>query len=385
MSADRAPLPWPPEPADDPTRLSRRALITLVSGLTLGGAILRGTALGAWAATGAALRGVGGENVAGPGVRPVAAGYTTPAQPQIYDCAAWGARQPSGSLTELNQRPSKILIHHTATANRTNVGPSDLAVLAKSIQNFHMDTDGWIDSGHHFLVNRGGLIAEGRHRSLETLRGGRSFIEGAQCTNYNNVSIGIENEGTYIQADPPAPLLVSLRALCAYACLRYQVDPAQLYGHRDFGDTACPGDRMYALLPQLRAQVAQLMGKGAADARAAAALTWPLLRRGDRGVAVLAAQHLLRAAGVAGVPADGVFGVSTASGVIEFQRRHGGERTGIIGGRSWPLLVAPVRPGQGGEGDAALSVLLDQSRAGRLDLPASLSQETWQRLLAQAN
>jgi hypothetical protein len=312
----------------------------------------------------------------------VADRYPTPVQPSIYTCAAWGARKPSAPVTELRRRPTKIFIHHTATANRTDVGPADLGVLARAIQKFHMHNDGWIDSGHHFLVNRGGLIAEGRHRSLETLRVGRSFIEGSQCADYNDVSIGIENQGTYAEVNPPAALLVSLRALCAYACLQYQVGPEHLYGHRDFGDTECPGDRMYALLPQLRAQVAELLGK-ATDA-AEAALRWPLLRPADRGPAVLAAQHLLRAAEVPGVPADGVFGQSTADGVVEFQRRHGGEQSGMVGGRSWPLLVAPVRPGQGGEADAALTALLNQPRARRFDLPVTVSQETWQRLLAQA-
>jgi hypothetical protein len=256
-------------------------------------------------------------------------------------------------------------------------------VLARAIQNYHMDNEGWLDSGHHFLVNRGGLIAEGRHRSLETLHAGRSFIEGSQCQDYNDVSIGIENEGTYLEVDPPARQLVSLRALCAFACLQYQVDPKNLYGHRDFGDTACPGDRLYALLPELRAQVAQLLGKPD-DRDAAAQLAWPLLRLADRGAAVLAAQHLLRAADVPGVPADGVFGQSTADGVTEFQRRHGGELTGMIGGRSWPLLTGPVRPGQGGEGGAALAVLLNRPRAGRVDIPASMGPATWQQLLNQA-
>jgi hypothetical protein len=339
-------------------------LLALAGGLTVSGVV--GAGGGASAALGV--------------VRLVAGRYPTPVLPPVSDCAHWGAREPSAPVTELKKRPDKIFIHHTATANRTNVGPADLIVLAKSIQTFHMNA-GWIDSGHHFLVNRGGLIAEGRHRSLETLRGGQSFIEGSQCADYNDVSIGIENEGTYLEVDPPARQLASLRALCAYACLRYQVDPAHVYGHRDFGDTACPGDRLYALLPQLRAQVAQLLGK-AADQRVVTQLTWPLLRLADRGPAVLAAQHLLRAADLPGVPADGVFGQSTADAVSEFQRRHGGERTGMIGGRSWPLLVAPVRPGQGGEADAALSVLLNRSRTRRVDVPTSLNAETWQRLLS---
>jgi len=306
-----------------------------------------------------------------------------PGRPAIYSCDAWHARDPSDRVTVVPNRPSKILIHHTATENRTNVAPVDLGVLARAIQNFHMDNDGWIDSGHQFLVNRGGLIAEGRHRSLETLLGGRSFIEGSQCSDYNDVSIGIENEGTYTEVDPPPGQLASLRALCAYACLQYRVDPKHLYGHRDFRDTACPGDRLYAMLPALRSQVAQILGKGA-DWRAAKVSTWPLLRIADRGVSVLAAQHLLRAAGVRGVPADGAFGRTTADGVFEFQRRHRMESTGMIGGGSWPLLAVPVKPGQGGEAEAAVQALLKRSGARQFRMPTQVDQATWQRLLSSA-
>lgn len=377
--------PSPPEPgppgASGAPGLPRRTLLTFVGGLIVVG-------------------GAATEALAGQVVRPVVETDQLPGPPQptIRDCHAWGARDPSGNLTVIAGRPKYILIHHTATENRDNVGSDDLNELAKAIQDFHMDTNGWVDSGHQFLVNRGGLIAEGRHRSLETLRGGRSFIEGSQCTDHNDDSIGIENQGTYSEADPPPAMLTSLRALLAFACVRYRVSPAHLYGHRDFSDTVCPGDRLYAMLPALRSQVGRLLGRGGPSrvddpngsegpSQVDDPLSWPLLRIADRGPRVLAAQHLLRAAGVPGVPADGAFGRSTADGVSEFQRRHGTEQTGMIGGGSWPKLMAAARPGSGGEVDAAVQALMAGSavRPGqRFDLPATLNARTWQRLLAAA-
>jgi hypothetical protein len=366
MYSSRPPLRRPDGvPADTP-ELTRRGLLTLFSGLAVGGAAMA-------------------DVLSGDGVDPVVEvrRLPGPGRPPIYTCDAWRARPPSSPVVVVDQRPSKILIHHTATANRNNVAPVDLGVLTRAIQKFHMDTEGWIDSGHQFLVNRGGLIAEGRHRSLETLLKGKSFIEGSQCSEYNDVSIGIENEGTYTDVDPPARQLAALRALCAFACVQYRVDPGQLYGHRDYRDTACPGDRLYAMLPALRTQVAQLVGKGA-DWRASAPPTWPLLRIADRSVAVLAAQHLLRAAEVPGVPADGEFGRTTADGVYEFQRRHGMELTGMIGGGSWPLLAVPVRPGQGGEAEAAVQVLLNRPGVRQVRRPTTVTQATWQQLLNTA-
>ena len=145
-----------------------------------------------------------------------------------------------------------------------------------------MDHRGWPDTGQHFTVSRGGVVLEGRHRSLEFVRVGRWQVEGAHCTGQNVVALGIENEGTYSAVDPPAELWNKLRSLCAYLCAQYGIRPSQIYGHRDFKDTACPGDRLYAALPRLRAEVAGLLGQRLTKATVSEA-AWPLLRIADRG------------------------------------------------------------------------------------------------------
>ena len=124
-----------------------------------------------------------------------------------------------------------------------------------------MDRRGWLDTGQHFTVSRGGFAMEGRHRSLEIVRAGRQQVEGAHCTGQNVVAVGIENEGTYTSVDPPPALWNRLRDLCAWICNRYGIAPTELYGHRDFKNTACPGDRLYALLPRLRTEVAGVLGQ----------------------------------------------------------------------------------------------------------------------------
>lgn len=355
-----------PDPFAD-RGLSRRGLLALVGGLAVSG-----VALAQQLPAGSRVRAVADSaQLAG----------TNP--PTIASCADWNAREPSQPVKMLSKPPVRILVHHTATANKNEVAESDLKVLARAIQDFHMDTNGWIDSGHHFLINRGGLIAEGRHRSLEVLQGGQQFVEGAHCPNQNQTAIGIENQGSYTEVDPPSAMLSSLRTLCAYACVQYGIDPGQLYGHRDYRDTACPGDRLYALLPWLRNQVGQLLGKGS-EWRAVTEPTWPLLRIADQGAVVQAAQHLLRAAGVVGVPADGVFGRATADGVFAFQQLHGLELTGMIGGGSWPLLAVDVRPGQGGEAEQAVRVLVSRTGVARIRTPAVVNRLTWQRLLGTA-
>ena len=82
---------------------------------------------------------------------------------------------------------------------------------------------------------------------------------------------------------------------------------------------------------------------------AAAALLLPLLRRGDRGESVRAAQLLLIGRGYRCGPwgADGDFGDATHGAIFRFQRSRGLETDGVIGPRTWAALLF------GGEGAAA--------------------------------
>jgi N-acetyl-anhydromuramyl-L-alanine amidase AmpD len=299
--------------------------------------------------------------------------------PAIISCDGWEARSARGAIRVHNKRPVRILVHHTATPNVADSGRDAGEALARSVQRFHMNTRGWIDSGQHFAISRGGYVLEGRHRSLEVLRGGRSQVEGAHCTGQNIVAVGIENEGTYTASGPPTVQWQRLRQLCAYICQQYRIPPTEIFGHRDFKDTACPGDVLYTMLPKLRTQVADVLREDVTTA-AVELVSWPLLRVADRGPRVQAAQHLLRASGETDVQPDGRFDRRTADAVRHFQRTNGTEEVnGMIGGESWPLLVAPIGPAVSRREMArAAAVLTDAPGA-----PSDMDVEDWQRLLAR--
>ena len=300
---------------------------------------------------------------------------------EIIDCEGWGARPNKGTIPVWDQRPVKIIVHHTATPNVPDLSQGAADVLARTIQKFHMDRRGWIDTGQHFTISRGGFVLEGRHRSLEALRAGDRQVEGAHCVGQNVLAVGIENQGTYMSGRPPSQLWNSLRALCAYTCQQYGIDPTEIYGHRDFNDTACPGDGLYGLLPQLRSQVADGLGQSAVRASTVSG-TWPLLRIGDRGPAVLAAQHLLRAVGERGMVADGQFDRRTADAVRRFQAAHRtGEVNGLLGGGSWPLLVGLA----GSLDDADVAKAVQALNDGRPVRRAVHGPADWQALLAPNN
>ncbi|MEF2524706.1 peptidoglycan recognition protein family protein [Streptomyces sp. CS62] len=181
------------------------------------------------------------------------------AAPVIASCATWGARPSSEPVVVLANRPQRIIVHHTATANVTDYSQQRAFALARAIQTYHMDAQGWIDTGQHFTVSRGAFVMEGRHSSLAELRGGARQVRAAHCVGQNTVSIGIENEGTYTSEEPPAAQYAALADLCAYVCTQYGLPATAIHGHRDFNATSCPGDRLYALLPALQP------GRGRAD------------------------------------------------------------------------------------------------------------------------
>jgi len=319
----------------------------------------------------------------GAATAPLAVGEVAVARPRMYTCAEWGARPPNGTITVENHKPTYIVVHHTAGGNSTDYSLQHAFAISRSIQDFHMDGRGWIDTGQQLTNSRGGYVTEGRHRSLEILDGGTRHVQGANVGNHNSEIIGIENEGLYSTVDVTQKLWDSLVQLVAYIAQSYGISPDMIRGHRDFNATECPGQVLYGRLPELKEAVGAALG----TAPTAPLRTWPLLKPGATGAKVLAAQHLLRARGV-DVKADGEFGASTFAAIRTLAADNGvayepcyasrtADESGFVGVTTWPLLVRTVRPGDTGEAALAARALLSGRGADRvIDTP------TWQRLLA---
>ncbi len=270
-------------------------------------------------------------------------------EPKIHATAAWSARPPNGTIEVQNHKPTYIVVHHTVDpGNVTDYSLEHAFWASRAIQNFHMDTRGWVDSGQQFTNSRGGHITEGRHRSLEVLRGGTKHVLGANVGNNNSTCIGIENEGLYSTENVTPALWGSLVKMVAYIASQYGISPEFIKGHRDFNSTECPGTVLYNRLPELRTAVGNLLGSASPKADLP---EWPLLKPGDAGPRVRVAQELLRARGFA-VPTDGLFGQSTKDAVSALATKHGLERDlcgataateeiGFLGSDVWPLIVGP--------------------------------------------
>ncbi|MGC4957651.1 peptidoglycan recognition protein family protein [Actinomadura citrea] len=179
--------------------------------------------------------------------------------PQVYTRAQWNARAPRRAAEVVDRPPDHIIVHHTATANARDRSLAHAFALSRSIQNIHMNKNGWDDAGQQLTISRGGIVMEGRNRSLRAIQSGDLAI-GAQVLHHNQHTIGIENEGTYLSAAVPGALWRSLTEVCVWLCQKYDLDPSEaIVGHRDYNSTSCPGDVLYARLPELRRSVAELL------------------------------------------------------------------------------------------------------------------------------
>lgn len=173
----------------------------------------------------------------------------------IIPCSAWGARPVSTTFP--TKAPVGIVVHHTASPNVVPLsGEAErqrCCRLARSIQDHHMDGNGWADSGHHFLCCRSGLVLEGRHGSLVGARKARC-VRGAHSGNVeiNGTQFGIETEGTFDdRGDLSTAQWEALVNLVATLAWWGSFQTAAIHPHSLYRATQCPG-YLKELLPELR-------------------------------------------------------------------------------------------------------------------------------------
>jgi hypothetical protein len=179
--------------------------------------------------------------------------------PRIVTRAEWGA-DPSLLRWPAERAPvRKFAIHHTASSD----GGANPAASIRAIYRYHADTLGWGDIGYNYLIDRNGLIYEGRAGGPNTVAA-HSGLHSAGAD-------GIALLGTFEDVRPSEPMMTALARLIAWRARTQGIDPRgssqfvdrvlpNVFAHRDVAVTDCPGDAVYALLPGVRQQAASLMG-----------------------------------------------------------------------------------------------------------------------------
>ncbi|QVQ52333.1 N-acetylmuramoyl-L-alanine amidase [Spiractinospora alimapuensis] len=191
-------------------------------------------------------------------LRPTTEPVPTSTSPFVFTREEWEARAPERAADVLDEAPTYIVVHHTDTGNTDDYSRDWAFELSRAIQNHHMDSRGWSDTGQQLTISRGGFVMEGRQGSLEAIENGEHLI-GAQVRDHNPVALGIENEGKYHEDEPPQSLYDALVEVCAWLCAAYDLPTSAIVGHRDLVSTSCPGDILYEMLPQLRTDTDDLL------------------------------------------------------------------------------------------------------------------------------
>uniref|UniRef100_A0A8C6TGG2 Peptidoglycan recognition protein 5 n=1 Tax=Neogobius melanostomus TaxID=47308 RepID=A0A8C6TGG2_9GOBI len=136
----------------------------------------------------------------------------------------WGAIAPRHKDC-LKSSAERVVIHHTA------------------MRNCKSNTEHFDDIGYNFLVGQDGTVYEGRGWG----------VVGAHTKGHNADSLGIALMGNFDYDSPSSEALMSVKQLLKAGVSQGFLFPQfVLFGHRDLGNTKCPGAKLYAALPQLR-------------------------------------------------------------------------------------------------------------------------------------
>ena len=196
--------------------------------------------------------------------------------PPIIARAAWGGDSvpprsaPGYGVVQMG------FVHHTVTAN--DYTPEQSASIVLGIAKYHRDTNGWNDIGYNLLVDQYGQVFEGRAGGVE------QAVIGAHAQGYNSQSTGVAVLGTFSDIPIPEAAMAAITQLLGWklslhgvpceggltivsgggSLNRYPsgtpVAMQRISGHRDGDATACPGNALYAQLPELRRRAAALAG-----------------------------------------------------------------------------------------------------------------------------
>ncbi len=149
-------------------------------------------------------------------------------------------------------------VHHTVNAN--NYTRAQVPSIIRGIYAYHTQSRGWSDVGYNFLVDRFGRIWEGRYGGV-----GRPVV-GAHTLGYNDYSFAMSAIGNFETARPGNAMLNAYARLFAWKLNLHGIRAGDMKqkvggrtfpavnGHRDAGQTACPGRYLYAKIGTIRSR-----------------------------------------------------------------------------------------------------------------------------------
>ena len=214
--------------------------------------------------------------------------------PHIVTRAQWGADESIRTSARGFAPIRKFVVHHTASPNN----PKHPVDVMQEMYQYHVIGRGFSDVGYNFAIDQHGVIYEARwarHYAPGELHDGEDTsglgVVGAHALGVNAGSCGIVLIGDFTKRRPTSAALSSLIHLISWKAARHRVDALRsdryisiyglsrvfpnIAGHRQTGQTACPGGYLFDQLPYVRKQVAKRAGRyPAKTVNMAHALRW---------------------------------------------------------------------------------------------------------------
>jgi flagellar hook assembly protein FlgD len=192
-------------------------------------------------------------------------------KPRIVTRSQWGANESWRSGSPDYAAVKMAFVHHTDSGN--DYSAAEAPAIMRGVYAYHTKSLHWSDVGYNFLIDRYGVVYEGRYGGVS--RG----VIGAQVLGFNTGSTGISVIGTFTHANPTSASVTSLERLLEWKLDVHHVDPLgtatlrcaygekystgqrvtlpAISGHRDANYTDCPGNHLYTQLPNIRKVVAR--------------------------------------------------------------------------------------------------------------------------------
>ncbi|MEU4692894.1 N-acetylmuramoyl-L-alanine amidase [Actinoplanes sp. NPDC023714] len=196
--------------------------------------------------------------------------------PSYVNRAGWSADERIVKSIDVGTEVKALWVHHTATTNDYSCAES--AAIVRSIQTYHVKSNGWSDIGYNYLLDKCGKLFEGRKGGVETP------VVGAHTQGFNTNYAAIAVIGNFETAASNGTIEKVVGQVAAARLGKYGYNPTssvtvtagstngkykagakvtlqRVSGHRDADATACPGKNLYARLAAIRAlSVEQITG-----------------------------------------------------------------------------------------------------------------------------
>lgn len=166
----------------------------------------------------------------------------------IKDYKEWSSKEYEENKFELINNTTtevdSIIIHHTYIPDSKYIEKYGFKYTLQIIQKSHINR-GFDDIGYHYLIDLYGNIYKGRE----------NIHKGAHCVpNSGKLGVALIIDGN--NEDMTISMYDSLLLLLTKLVLEYNLNPINdIYGHKDFNNTECPGSNIYKIIKLLKKRI----------------------------------------------------------------------------------------------------------------------------------